>query len=154
MIVIDGKNLYTIEDISNELGYAKGTIVNYIGSGICDAIRMEDGQWFITVDGYRTLLKRKGMKEIPQFQTPSKNVDVSHGNGNEHTVHFTDDASKEVLSRVRELSNQLKIPIKFLTVSLLRFALESNEFKNRMIELKDVESKRDKILESMGKLMK
>lgn len=88
-------------------------------------------------------------EEIPL--TPPKDVDKSHGNGNDHTVHFTDESSKEILSRVRDLSTQLKIPIKFLTAALLEFALDSNQFKNQMVELKEIESKRNKILESMGK---
>jgi|GEM_PF-4229689 len=59
MMQLNGKTYYRIAEAVKELGYTKGTLSNYISSGVCEAERMEDGEWLITESGMVALRRRK-----------------------------------------------------------------------------------------------
>lgn len=87
MMQIDGKTYYQISDAEQEFGYTKGTLVNYISSGVIDADKMEDGEWFISETGWVQLRRRKNsvqhkqspasVQPIPEVKTPVPVVDAT-----------------------------------------------------------------------------
>jgi len=149
MMQLDGKTIYSISDVVKELGYSKGTLVNYISGGIVDSIRMDDGEWFITEAGMVALRRRKKIPADPP--TPDHIVEVNKKvspkpeNIPEGTLYLRTDEDQAKYEVIREAARIMRINVGDMSMTAIRYYVD-HFLSEKLDELKALDEKKKQII--------